>query len=246
MTLQQGANPPVAATLSYNSPTHTVTLDPNADLQAGLTYTATIAGGSTGVRTPPETPCLIRRPGHSPSSPAAAEATRDHQRRSRPPRPSRPGRILTASPRPTSTVTGSSIWSSDISVSSSVTVYKGNGDGTFLAGTSFTTGSATTPKNAVLADVEQRRQARHRHGEPGREHHQRVEREWRRNFGSPVQYAACSRPHEAAVGDLNGDGKPDVAVACWNGSVISVLLGNGNGTFAPGVDYGAGSARTPS
>ena len=50
MTLQQGANPPVAATLSYNSPTHTVTLDPNADLQAGLTYTATIAGGSTGVK----------------------------------------------------------------------------------------------------------------------------------------------------------------------------------------------------
>ena len=49
-TLQQGANPPVAAALSYDSPTHTVTLDPNTDLQAGQTYTATIVGGSNGVK----------------------------------------------------------------------------------------------------------------------------------------------------------------------------------------------------
>ena len=50
VTLRQGANPPVAAALSYNAATRTVTLDPNTDLQAGQTYTATIAGGSTGVK----------------------------------------------------------------------------------------------------------------------------------------------------------------------------------------------------
>jgi hypothetical protein len=33
----------------------------------------------------------------------------------------------------------------------------------------------------------------------------------------------------AAIGDLNGDGKPDIAVACTGGPVI--LLGNGDGTF---------------
>ena len=39
--------------------------------------------------------------------------------------------------------------------------------------------------------------------------------------------------------DFNGDGKLDVAVAVKTG--VSILLGKGNGRFAPHVDYGAGS-----
>jgi hypothetical protein len=41
-----------------------------------------------------------------------------------------------------------------------------------------------------------------------------------------------------AVGDFNGDGIPDLAVA--NGSAVSVLLGNGDGTFQAQVSYAAG------
>jgi hypothetical protein len=44
-------------------------------------------------------------------------------------------------------------------------------------------------------------------------------------------------PVGIASGDLNGDGKIDVAVATTTGSNIHVLLGNGDGTLQPQVSY---------
>ena len=35
-----------------------------------------------------------------------------------------------------------------------------------------------------------------------------------------------------AVADVNGDGKPDLVVANDGSNTVSVLLGNGDGTFA--------------
>jgi hypothetical protein len=43
------------------------------------------------------------------------------------------------------------------------------------------------------------------------------------------------------VGDFNGDGKPDLAVANTSGGNVSVLLGKGDGTFQAAVNYGAGT-----
>jgi hypothetical protein len=42
---------------------------------------------------------------------------------------------------------------------------------------------------------------------------------------------AVSAPNSIAVGDFNGDGKQDMAVASISGNSVSILLGNGNGTF---------------
>jgi hypothetical protein len=59
-------------------------------------------------------------------------------------------------------------------------------------------------------------------------------------FQPQVSYAAGNSPLSVAVGDFNGDGKPDLAVAGYNG--VSILLGNGDGTFQPQVSYMAGTS----
>src|SRR6185436_12956711 len=48
--------------------------------------------------------------------------------------------------------------------------------------------------------------------------------------GSPI--TAGSSPASVAVGDLNGDGKADLAVANDNSANVSILLGNGTGAFS--------------
>ena len=48
-------------------------------------------------------------------------------------------------------------------------------------------------------------------------------------------------PYSVAVGDFNGDGKPDLAVANYRSNNVSVLLGNGDGSFQAAQDFGAGS-----
>jgi hypothetical protein len=62
-------------------------------------------------------------------------------------------------------------------------------------------------------------------------------------FKSHVDYATGNYPNGLAVGDFNGDGRLDLVVANYNvgtGDKVSVLFGNGDGTFQPHVDFGTG------
>jgi hypothetical protein len=61
-------------------------------------------------------------------------------------------------------------------------------------------------------------------------------------FRPAVSYAAGSNPQSVAVGDFNGDGTPDLAVAGGDSGAgsLSVLLGNGDGTFQAAVHYDGG------
>src|SRR5437899_152101 len=61
-------------------------------------------------------------------------------------------------------------------------------------------------------------------------------------FQTAALYGVGLNPQSVAVGDFNGDGKPDLAVANAGSDTVSVLLGNGNGTFQAARNFAAGGA----
>src|SRR5205807_1525829 len=57
------------------------------------------------------------------------------------------------------------------------------------------------------------------------------------SFVTRVDYAVGANPSSVAVGDFNGDGRPDLAVANYSSNTVSVLLGNSDGTFQPALTF---------
>src|SRR5262245_48883916 len=55
------------------------------------------------------------------------------------------------------------------------------------------------------------------------------------SFGAKIDFATATHPNAVAISDLNGDGKLDIVTANFGGAQpsVSVLLGNGDGSFAP-------------
>lgn len=47
-------------------------------------------------------------------------------------------------------------------------------------------------------------------------------------------------PSSVAVGDIDGDGHPDIAIANTTDNTVSIVMSNGNGTFHPPEDYEVG------
>lgn len=56
-----------------------------------------------------------------------------------------------------------------------------------------------------------------------------------------AEYPTASGLYWVKSADFNGDGKLDIAGACRGANVVSVLIGNGNGTFQAKADYPTGS-----
>ena len=61
------------------------------------------------------------------------------------------------------------------------------------------------------------------------------------DFLPRVPYTVGTNPAEDRLVDLNGDSKLDLVVENSGSNNVSVLLGNGNGTFKPAVNYATGT-----
>ena len=64
-------------------------------------------------------------------------------------------------------------------------------------------------------------------------------------LAAPSLLTAGQKTNSVAVGDVNGDGFLDLVVGNYDSGSVSVLLGNGNGTFRTHVDYATGGTQTP-
>src|SRR3954454_6166995 len=64
------------------------------------------------------------------------------------------------------------------------------------------------------------------------------------DFFPAAFYGVGFSPYSVAAGDFNGDGKLDLVAANTGANSVSVLLNNGNSTFAGAVNYGVGALPT--
>ncbi|MEG4815246.1 S8 family serine peptidase [Microcoleus sp. K5-D4] len=60
------------------------------------------------------------------------------------------------------------------------------------------------------------------------------------SFGTATSFDVVSSPYAVAVGDFNGDSKPDLATAN-GGNNVSLLLGTGTGTFGAATNFNVGN-----
>lgn len=127
-----------------------------------------------------------------------------------------------------------------------ISVLLGNGNGTFGTNHDFATGAS--PASVALADLNGDGNLDAVTANSAGSSVSVLLGDGNGNFPTHVEYATGANPQSVAIGDLNGDGIPDLVVADANppGSPpghVSILIGNGGGTFATHVDLSTVGSR---
>jgi hypothetical protein len=123
----------------------------------------------------------------------------------------------------------------DISV---VSIFLGNGDGTFQSAVDYGSGSGFN--SVAIGDFNRDGKLDIAVADSGRNNVSILLGKGDGTFQPMVDYAAGSGPSSVAVADLNRDGKLDLVVANNGSNNVSILLGNGDGTFRPAVNHSVG------
>ena len=136
----------------------------------------------------------------------------------------------------------------DLAVSNlnTVSILLGNGDGTFRAAKTYATGGSGGGQ-VVVADFDGDGKldlavgnAAERDDAPGNTV-SILFGNGNGTFQAAVRYKVGSGPVGLAVGDFNGDGKPDLVATAAASNTIWILLNTGKGTFRPAVSFAVGS-----
>ena len=128
--------------------------------------------------------------------------------------------------------------------SGNVSVLLGKGDGTFQTAVNYRAGSA--PQSVAVGDFNGDGKPDLAVANNGSANVSVLLGNGDGTFLAPVNYAAGGWPQFVATDDINNDGKPDLVVANFRVSDftisanVSILLGNGDGTFRAPASYNPG------
>ncbi len=126
------------------------------------------------------------------------------------------------------------------SSSDTVSVFLGNGDGTFQTSEQYEVGDG--PSALVAGDFNGDGRLDLAVANQADDTVSVLMGNGNGTFQSQVTYAVGSSPVSIVAGDFTGDGRLDLAVANQGDDTVSVLLNNGYGAFQPQVTYAVGSS----
>jgi hypothetical protein len=126
-------------------------------------------------------------------------------------------------------------------VPSTVSIFLGNGDGTFQAPATYAAGSG--PISVITGDFNGDSKLDLAVANQNDHSVSILLGNGDGSFQAHVDYpAGTSDVAAVATGDFNGDGKLDLVLANPSSATVSVLLGNGDGTFGAPVAYATGTS----